>query len=111
MLKYIHHFHATVQVDLWFIIPATFISSIQLQCIMEVSLKPCSPVVEMDYTCYPLPMLSSLTQALCTMLGEAFKNLEALDNIDRAVFMLGCELWMENFDSILEYIHTRFVGI
>ena len=56
-------------------------------------------------------MLSSLTQALCTMLGEAFKNLEALDNIDRAVFMLGCELWMENFDSILEYIHTRFVGI
>ena len=33
-------------------------------------------------------------------LGEAFKDFEALDSIERASFVLGCELWMENFDSM-----------
>ena len=35
-------------------------------------------------------------------LGEAFKDFEALDNSERASFVLhvGCELRMENFDRI-----------
>ena len=32
---------------------------------------------------------------LRSTLGEAFKDFEALDNIKRASFVLGCELWME----------------
>ena len=32
---------------------------------------------------------------------SAFKDFEALDNIERASFVLSCELWMENFDSML----------
>ena len=35
---------------------------------------------------------------LRSTLGEAFK---ALDNVERASFVLGCELWTENFDSML----------
>ena len=41
-------------------------------------------------------------------LGEAFKNVKTLDNIERASFRLGCEVWMKNFDcmfaSVKEYI-------
>ena len=33
---------------------------------------------------------------LRSTLGEALKDFEALDNIERASFVLGCELWMEN---------------
>ena len=35
---------------------------------------------------------------LRTTLGKAFKNFEALE---KASFVLGCELWMENFDSVM----------
>ena len=39
-------------------------------------------------------------------LGEAFKDFKALhvDNIERASFVLGCELWTENFDSLLALV-------
>ena len=36
---------------------------------------------------------------LRSTLGEGFIDFKALDNIERASFVLGCELWMENFDS------------
>ena len=31
-----------------------------------------------------------------------FKDFEALDNIERASFVLGCEIWTENFDSLVK---------
>ena len=37
---------------------------------------------------------------LRSTLGEALKDFEALDNVERAFFVLGCELWMENFDIL-----------
>ena len=50
---------------------------------------------------------------LRSTLGEAFKDFEALDNIERASFVLGCELWMENFDAMLalvkEYIRSNYM--
>ena len=47
---------------------------------------------------------------LRSALGEAFKDFEALDIIERASFVLGCELWTENFDCFSEGVHNRFVG-
>ena len=46
------------------------------------------------------------------ILEEAFKDFEALDNIEKVSFVVGCELWTENFDSLLIFkgIHNRFVG-
>ena len=44
-------------------------------------------------------------------LGEAFKDFEALDNIERASFTLGCELWMENFDSILALVKEYITDV
>ena len=41
---------------------------------------------------------------LRSTLGEAFKDFEALDIIERASFVLGCELWIENFDSMLALV-------
>ena len=42
------------------------------------------------------------------------KNAQHSTSIERASFVLRCELWTENFDSMLalvkEYIHNRFVG-
>ena len=39
--------------------------------------------------------------------GKTFKDFEALE---RASFVLGCELWIENFDAVLalmkKYIHN-----
>ena len=43
-------------------------------------------------------------------LGEAFKVFEALDNIERASFVLGCELWTENFDSMLALVKEYLKG-
>ena len=37
-------------------------------------------------------------------LGEALKHFLALDNIERAFFVLGCELWMEYFNSMLALV-------
>ena len=39
-------------------------------------------------------------------LGEAFKDFETFDNIERASFMLGCDLWTENFDSMLALVRS-----
>ena len=37
-------------------------------------------------------------------LGEAFKDFKALDNIERASFVLhvGCEIWTENFACLVK---------
>ena len=44
-------------------------------------------------------------------LGEAFKDFEALDNIERAYFVLGCELWTENFDSMLALVKEYIINV
>ena len=41
---------------------------------------------------------------LRAILGEAFNDFEALDNIEKASFVLGCELWTENFDALLALV-------
>ena len=42
------------------------------------------------------------------------RGFEALDNTEKASFVLGCELRTKNFDALLalvkEYIHNRFAG-
>ena len=37
----------------------------------------------------------------------AFKDFEALDNIERASFVLGCELWTENFKRFKLFKNSR----
>ena len=44
-------------------------------------------------------------------LGEVFKDFEALDNIERASFVLGCELWTENFDSMLALVKEYITDV
>ena len=44
-------------------------------------------------------------------LGEAFKDFEELDNIERVSFVLGCELWMENFDSMLALVKEYITDV
>ena len=46
---------------------------------------------------------------LRSTLGEAFKDFEA--NIERASFGLGCELWMENFDSMLDLVKEYIIDL
>ena len=48
---------------------------------------------------------------LRSTLGEAFKYFEALDNIERASFVLGCELWMKDFDSILALVKEYIINL
>ena len=48
---------------------------------------------------------------LRSTLGEAFKDFEALDNIERASFVLGCVLWMENFDSVLALVKGYIIDL
>ena len=48
---------------------------------------------------------------LRSTLGEAFKDFEALDNIERASFVLGCELWTENFDSTLALVKEYIIDV
>ena len=35
----------------------------------------------------------------------------ALDNIERASFVLGCELWTENFDSMLALVKEYIIDV
>ena len=48
---------------------------------------------------------------LRSTLREAFKDFEALDNIERASFVLGCELWMENFNSMLALVKEYIIDL
>ena len=48
---------------------------------------------------------------LRSTLGEAFKDFEALNNIERASFVLGCELWTENFDSMLALVKEYIIDV
>ena len=40
--------------------------------------------------------------------GEAFKNFEALDNIEKTSFVLGCELWT---DALLALVKEYIIGL
>ena len=48
---------------------------------------------------------------LRAILGVASKDHEALDNIEKACFVLGCQLWTKNFESdcFSEGVHNQFV--
>ena len=48
---------------------------------------------------------------LRAVLGEAFKDFEALDNIDKASFVLGYELWTENFDVLLALVKEYIIDL
>ena len=48
---------------------------------------------------------------LRSTLGDAFKDFEALDNIERASFVLGCELWTENFDAMLALVKEYIIDL
>ena len=48
---------------------------------------------------------------LRSTLGEAFKDFEALDNIERASFVLGCELRMKNFDAMLAIVKEYIIDL
>ncbi len=48
---------------------------------------------------------------LRSTLGEALKDFEALHNIERASFVLGCELWTENFDSMLALVKEYITDV
>ena len=48
---------------------------------------------------------------LRTILGEAFKDFEALDNIHKASFVLGCELWTENFNAQLALVKEYIMDL
>jgi len=46
---------------------------------------------------------------LRSTLGEAFKDFEALDNF--VSYVLGCELWTENFDSMLALVKEYIIDV
>ena len=48
---------------------------------------------------------------LRTILGEAFKDSEALDNSEKASFVLCCELWTENFDALLALVKEYIINL
>ena len=48
---------------------------------------------------------------LRSTLGEAFKDFEALENIERASLVLGCELWTENFDAMLALVKEYIIDL
>ena len=48
---------------------------------------------------------------LRSTLEEAFKDFKALDNIERASYVLGCELWTENFDSMLALVKEYMINL
>ena len=48
---------------------------------------------------------------LRAILGEAFKDFEALENIEKASFLLGCELWSENFNALLALVKEYIIDL
>ena len=48
---------------------------------------------------------------LRAILGEAFNDFEALDNIEKASFVLGCELWTENFGALLALVKEYIIDL
>ena len=45
------------------------------------------------------------------ILGEAFKDFEALDNIEKASFVLCWELWTENFNALLALVKEYIIDL
>ena len=45
------------------------------------------------------------------ILGEAFKDFEALDSMEKAAFVLSCEFWTENFDSLLALVKEYIIDL
>ena len=48
---------------------------------------------------------------LTSTLRQAFKYFEALDNIERVSFVLGCEFWTENFDCMLALVKEYIINL
>ena len=48
---------------------------------------------------------------LRVILGEALKDFEALDNIEKASFVLDCELQTENFDALLALVKEYIIDL
>ena len=48
---------------------------------------------------------------LRAILGEDFKDFEALHNIEMASFVLGCELWTENFVALLALVKEYLIDL
>ena len=48
---------------------------------------------------------------LRSTLGETLRDFEPLKNIERASFVLGCELWTENFDSMLALVKEYIIDL
>ena len=69
------------------------------------SIYECESVVHVLWECpaYKDSRAEFMVRFRATV-GETFKDFEALDNIERASFVLGCELWTENFDSVLALV-------
>ena len=44
-------------------------------------------------------------------LGNGFQRFDALDSLGKSSFILGSELWEENFDSLLPLVKDYFVNI
>ena len=70
-----------------------------------VEMNDCESVVHVLWECPAYKDKSSregLMIKFRAILGEAFKDFEALDSIEKASFVLGCELWTENFSALLD---------
>ena len=48
---------------------------------------------------------------LRAILGEAFKDFEVLNSFEKAYFVLGHELWMENFDSLVVLVKEYIINM
>ena len=66
-----------------------------------------------------LPLLATITCA-CILdhtilflltLSFLFKDFEALDNTERVSFVLGCELWTDNFDAMLALVKEHISNL
>ena len=52
-----------------------------------------------------------MVKLIRAILGEAFKDFETLDNIEKASFVLGCELWTKNFDALLALVKEYIIDL
>ena len=67
----------------------------------------CESVVHVLWEC---PAYKDSREEFRPTLGEAFKDFEALDNIERASFVLGCELCTENFNAMLALVKEYIIN-
>ena len=68
-------------------------------------------VLSMFYGSVLLSREEFMTKLMQVHIRRDFKDFEALDNIERASFVLGCELWMEDFDSMLALVKEYIIDL